>query len=456
VREPIFRQSIHWCPECNVPLIASTCGCGTKGVELPLLKPYDVRPALSYDRTLLLDLLNERFGINHLPEIILFNKTGGLDRNDLIIINGQRFGWLAFDPFSRNYSIEITSEGLAMVLEQVQHGIVDITEEVKSGGKRRIGGKKIPFECDTPDGPVLLKSGALYGTGILQNSTLRIKKIGKVEQGIWKNPSWDDAIRCNKPHLKNLERHAIRFIKHHRQERPNCNVSFSGGKDSTVVYELARRAGVTDSYFVDTGMEFPETVRFVKEMNIPVILQGPDFTKGLEMHGLPKKDSRWCCEYLKLETAKRWLEKQGPCVTVQGNRWYESFARSTLPGAVENPFYPKQLNLSPIRAWRALEVFLYIWWRELPVNPLYDQGLERVGCWMCPAMLEAETEIARKKLPDSYAQWDRELKRYTRKEGMTEDALRCGLWRWKSLPPKMLELVSEHKIKINTKKQIKK
>lgn len=452
MREPIFRQSIYWCPECNVPLIASTCGCGTKGEELSLLKPYDVRPALSHDRTLILELLNTRFGIEHLPDIILFNKTGGLDRNDLIIINGERFGWLTFDPLTRDYSIEITSEGLAMVLDQVTRGIADITEEVKSGGKRRIGGKKIPFQCDLPDGPILLKSGSLYGTGILHKGTLRIKKIGKVGLRPWKNPSWEDAIRCNKPHLKNLERHAIRFIKHHRQDRPTCNVSFSGGKDSTVVYELARRAGVTASYFVDTGMEFPETIQFVREMKIPVILKGPDFSKGLTEHGLPKKDSRWCCEYLKLEPVSKWLHTRGPCVTVQGNRWYESFARSALPGAVENPYNPQQLNISPIRAWRALEVFLYIWWRELPVNPLYDQGLERVGCWMCPAMLEAETEIARKKLPDNYAQWDRELKKYTGKEGMTEDALRCGLWRWENLPPKMLELIYEHNIKIKAKK----
>ena len=199
-------------------------------------------------------------------------------------------------------------------------------------------------------------------------------------------------------------------------------------------------------------MEFPETIQFVREMKIPVILKGPDFSKGLKEHGLPKKDSRWCCEYLKLEPVSKWLHTHGPCVTVQGNRWYESFARSALPGAVENPHNPHQLNLSPIRAWRALEVFLYIWWRELPVNPLYEQGLERVGCWMCPAMLEAETEIARTKLPENYVHWDRELRKYAGKEGMTEDALHCGLWRWENLPPKMLELISEHNIKIKAKK----
>ena len=42
-------------------------------------------------------------------------------------------------------------------------------------------------------------------------------------------------------------------------------VSFSGGKDSTVLLDLARRVcpGI-EAVFVDTGLEFPEIREFVK------------------------------------------------------------------------------------------------------------------------------------------------------------------------------------------------
>lgn len=47
-------------------------------------------------------------------------------------------------------------------------------------------------------------------------------------------------------------------------------VSFSGGKDSTVLLDLVRNVcGYTDvpAVFVDTGLEYPEIRRFVKEVN---------------------------------------------------------------------------------------------------------------------------------------------------------------------------------------------
>ena len=47
-------------------------------------------------------------------------------------------------------------------------------------------------------------------------------------------------------------------------DRPTVNVSFSGGKDSTAVLHLARKAGVTRAFFIDTTLEFPETLAFVR------------------------------------------------------------------------------------------------------------------------------------------------------------------------------------------------
>lgn len=227
-----------------------------------------------------------------------------------------------------------------------------------------------------------------------------------------------------------------------------------GGKDSTVVRELARKAGVTDCYYVDTGLEFPETAAFVESLGIPLILHGPDFQEGLRKNGLPTKDDRWCCEYLKLEPVRQWRETRGECTTIQGNRWYESFARAGLPGVAVNPYYSGQLNLSPIRSWRALEVFLYIWWRELPLNPLYEQGFERVGCWMCPAMLESEYEVTRELHPEKISEWEKIIGRYAKKEHISDAAMKCGWWRWKSPPPKMVSLMKERGIQISTKRSV--
>ena len=120
-----------------------------------------------------------------------------------------------------------------------------------------------------------------------------------------------------------------------------------------------------------------------------------DFWQAAEKAGPPGKDNRWCCKLLKLHPLKLYLAGTGPCVTVQGNRWYESWNRAGLDETSQNPANPLQLNISPIRNWRALEVFLYLWWQGLEINPLYEKGLERIGCFLCPAMLESEYEELR-------------------------------------------------------------
>lgn len=450
--EPPVKKVLYWCPKCNIPLIGKSCRCGSGSNKIELLQPYDVRPALEFDHGLIRDLLRDRFGLSEIPHVVLLNKTGGIDRKDLVIINGVKFGWLSFDPCSKEYQIDLIYDALPFILPGVSDGIVDIGDRpVTTGGNQgtgRIGGKKIPVDTELSDGCVILRMGSKHGIGQLTDGEVRIRQIGRITPVIVPDPTWEEVIEGNRYHLKNLERNAIRFIRQHMNDRPCVNVSFSGGKDSTAVLELAARAGVKDTYFVDTGMEFPETLAFVEKVPVQTRLRGGNFWKRLEKEGPPKKDNRWCCEHLKLQPVKDWLSSRGECVTVQGNRWYESFARAGLPAATVNPFNPRQLNISPIRNWRALEVFLYIWWRKLPYNPLYDAGMERVGCWMCPAMLESEFEHTKELHPDLHAHWLYWLDEYYQKNKVPPEYIRCGLWRWDTLPPKMRELLEKKNIKI--------
>jgi 3'-phosphoadenosine 5'-phosphosulfate sulfotransferase (PAPS reductase)/FAD synthetase len=443
LREPPVKKILFWCPCCNVPLLGKTCACGAEGDRIPLLKPYDARPALGADRELLKLLLTDLFGIREIPRIVLFNKTGGLDRNDLVIANGARFGWLSFHPCEKSWSFVPEFEALPWLLPRAEKGIIDLSSayagmEPISGG--RIGGKLLPVKGEIPDGPVLFRYRGFTGIGMISEAKIRVRKLGRIAERTYPDPAWEMAVEQNRQHLKNLERHAVRFIRQHMQDRPLVNVSFSGGKDSTAVLELARRAGVREVYYVDTGMEFPETLSFIASTEVPVHLHGGGLLHLVDRRGPPKKDDRWCCEELKLRPVREWLAGK-KCVTIQGNRWYESFSRANLPSVCENPYYQGQLNISPIRNWRALEVFFYIWWRDLPLNPLYELGMERIGCWMCPAMLESEFELVRKLHPGLHRQWMQVLRDYYKGKKLPEEFFRCGLWRWNELPPKMNQII---------------
>ncbi|HJJ36307.1 MAG TPA: aminotransferase class V-fold PLP-dependent enzyme [Methanocorpusculum sp.] len=441
-----LQKQLFWCPKCNIPLLAKTCACDTESIRVDLQQPFDVRPALKADYDLILSTFRKRFGDRvTLPKILVLNKAGGLDRNDLIIANGIRFAWFSFNPTTRTFSVDIEAAALPYLAETADRSVIRLEDAAVSIPDGRLGGKRLdirpqPFE----DGMVIVRYKSKWGTGILKGTSLKIKELGALEERpVLPDPEWSEAVAKNAFHLKNMERTAVREIRQNLTLRPEINCSFSGGKDSTAVWNIAQKAGVTKAFFIDTGLEFPETVAFVKEQNVAYIEKAGNFWQAVERAGPPAKDHRWCCKLLKLNPVKIHLNESGPCLTVQGNRWYESWNRAELEAVTQNPNNPLQLNISPIRSWRALDVFFYLWLKEIPYNPLYEMGYERIGCYLCPAMLESELETMHHTHAEMAARWDEFLTRWAEERGLPPEYIGWGLWRWKEMPPKMKELVRD-------------
>lgn len=69
----------------------------------------------------------------------------------------------------------------------------------------------------------------------------------------------------------------------------NCYISFSGGKDSTVLLDIARQEfPELKAVFVNTGLEYPEIVQFVKTFdNVEIIRPDKSFKQVLTEYGYP-------------------------------------------------------------------------------------------------------------------------------------------------------------------------
>lgn len=87
-------------------------------------------------------------------------------------------------------------------------------------------------------------------------------------------------------------------------------VSFSGGKDSTVVSDLVINALPDKNIihiFCDTTLEYPTSEAYVKRFrqshpNIPLLTaknKDQDFNNLCEVIGPPARMMRWCCTVFK-------------------------------------------------------------------------------------------------------------------------------------------------------------
>ena len=81
------------------------------------------------------------------------------------------------------------------------------------------------------------------------------------------------------------------------------HLAFSGGKDSQVIYELCKMAGVKFRPVMQvTTLDPPELMRFIRKNYPDVIMERPEinfYNLIIRKMALPTRHMRFCCAYLK-------------------------------------------------------------------------------------------------------------------------------------------------------------
>ena len=182
-------------------------------------------------------------------------------------------------------------------------------------------------------------------------------------------------------------------------------VGFSGGKDSQVVYDLCKRAGIPFQAYFNVAFESATTKSFIRE-HYPDVVFRRDHKFGFveniyKNHGgiLPTVEIAYCCEDYKHNP--RYVDK----CSIVGVRKKESAARASRTALVyKNKTTKKRMaaavgsyfvencqsvgtasviQLLPIVDWGDDEVWDYLRRHHLPVNNEYREA-KRVGCIVCP------------------------------------------------------------------------
>ena len=478
----IGPEFIFWCDADNLPLLSEKCAiCGKLVRRVEISPPGDIRFASPKAIEILKELFTAQFGAESAKifegKIILLNKIAGYDRTDEVYIDGRLLAVLWFDPETLAHKLDLKLDGARMLRAiGVKSAVCDpnkLPPHAKGKGIKRNAVKEFP-DCVKAGDNIVVVVGNSIGSGLAKiNSSqfasaspeteiLRIRDLGySALQPLEKKATYDDVIKANLLHLKNLEARAVAELRQNAQ-RYNLpvTISFSGGKDSLAALGVLKEAlGRFEAIYVNTGLEFPDTVQFVREFcakcNVPLKIAeaGDAFWQNVDSFGPPAKDFRWCCKVCKLAPMTDVIQKNYPrgTFTIDGKRRYESFLRSKIDAVERNPFVPGQVSIFPIRDWRSIEVWLYIRWKGFDYNRLYDEDFERIGCWLCPSVLESEFNHLAKVHPDLYARWTKYLHEWAQKQGRPKEFVEHGFWRWKALPPKMLEIAKKMNLDLRAK-----
>jgi len=463
----------------------STCGtCGSSTRAVRITPPGDARPAFPADIDRIRSVVDRQFGHGCgrvlLPDgkLVVLNKAPDLDRTDEVIIDGHVIGALRFSLsrgetfLLRPYSAMILAPVIERGWVRVDSGAVDaITMKKASALAVGITGKA-PNIRQGDEIIVLDEAERPVSVGISKMSSSEMSRDGVRGTAVktrWvvgettpcpnpKHASWKDAVEANREMLERRTEEARRFIRRTVQTNDlPVAVSFSGGKDSLATLMLVIESGIKPRLlFVDTGLEFEETKKNVlevaKEHSLEILEEkaGDAFWENLSHFGPPAKDYRWCCKTCKLGPATRLIEKnfRGGVLSFIGQRAYESEQRSRKGRTWRNPWVPGQLGASPIQKWTALHVWLYLFWRNAKYNLLYERGLERIGCMMCPATDLAELRTVRDVCPE-YDRWQIWLERYSKDHDMPSGFLEYDLWRWKRIPDSVREELAAANIDVS-------
>lgn len=196
-----------------------------------------------------------------------------------------------------------------------------------------------------------------------------------------------------------------RFGKLARSMGFDICLGFSGGKDSQVVYDLCKRAGIKFKAYFNHSFESSTTLKFIKEFYPDVIFRRDHKFGFIENiwrnHGglLPTIEVAYCCADYKhnpkyvdncsitgvrraesrerkarttIEVKNKTLLKKSKALI---NMYFEEHCQSTGSSNV--------IQLKPIIDWSDEDVWNYIHKYNLTINPEYEHQ-KRVGCLVCP------------------------------------------------------------------------
>lgn len=189
--------------------------------------------------------------------------------------------------------------------------------------------------------------------------------------------------------IDKLEKQSLQIIKGLYDPSRENIIAFSGGKDSVVLYDLAKKSGLKFTYiYTNTTIDPPGHISFIKTNypDVQILYPKRSFYKLVETRGLPTRRSRFCCMELKEYVGKGAKIFEGSRIE-EGTHRANRLKNLKEPESCDTRIKGK-IHAYPIMYWKEKEIWEYIKTYNLPVSEWYSKGFSRLGCIGCPMALQ--------------------------------------------------------------------
>ncbi|MBD5135613.1 MAG: phosphoadenosine phosphosulfate reductase family protein [Lachnospiraceae bacterium] len=255
--------------------------------------------------------------------------------------------------------------------------------------------------------------------------------------------------QANRSRFQEISSEAMDYVREKAQDYKLSEmfVSFSGGKDSTVVSDIVQKS-LGDKkvlhIFGDTTLEFPDTYRYVsrfkkEHQGIPLVTvknKEKNFEDLCTILGPPSRVMRWCCTVFKTGAISRKIDVlfkgKKSILTFYGIRRNESASRSKYDRESDSPKIAVQRTVSPIIDWMDYDVWLYILSSGIDFNDAYRLGYVRVGCWCCPNNSGWSEFLSQIHMKEQYQRFRDILIEFAKKVGKTDPEVYVDEGKWKA------------------------
>jgi phosphoadenosine phosphosulfate reductase len=190
-----------------------------------------------------------------------------------------------------------------------------------------------------------------------------------------------------------VERSPGLISKAYQEHRDRLVVANSLGKDSCVVWDLAKKVSPDiRGFIVTTRFKPKETVEFMYQ----TVTRYPELRVFSNDESIPERlyetDPDRCCDLLKVRPTRQAIEEMNVACWVTGLRGTESRTRTEFREIEERD--EGLVKLNPLLIWQEREVWQYLTLNRVPVNPLYARGYRSLGCEPCTTITTGPDERA--------------------------------------------------------------